>query len=399
MVRSGRRTGARGDLRVRKRQPREASRPRFRGGPVSPGASRQGGGGRANGFSVGSACRTERMEAEMPGVVSAARRRVPVRKQRRAARTRPPFLRKAASLEGAAGQVRKAGGTAGCLEGQGARRSAADAGLSRGVLRRVGEAQPDACEDLRAQGSAMRPRGPCPARRKSACLRMAGRDSRRLPGKQDGRGRVGGRGAAEFLLAVLVHQPGQPQVQPLRRPATVVGAGVEIVPYPSVGIQPGQPLRGRGATYRVVGRDVNRKKMAKHFEVQVRDDDLRWSRRPGKIEAEARLGAEEARLVGTLLRVTRSVAQDHASVYSRSGRFSSELSEVNVKSTMSAELIGILSVGVALAGLILSVVLIGGSWVVDALDSLDARLDQVEQNQAVILERTRHLEPMEAQAR
>lgn len=105
------------------------------------------------------------MEAEMPGVDSAARRRVPVRKQRRAARTRSPFLRKAASLEGAAGQVRKAGGTAGCLEGQGARRSAADAGLSRGVLRRVGEAQPDACEDLRAQGSAMRPRGPCPAGR------------------------------------------------------------------------------------------------------------------------------------------------------------------------------------------------------------------------------------------
>ena len=72
---------------------------------------------------------------------------------------------------------------------------------------------------------------------------------------------------------------------------------------------------------------------------------------------------------------------------------------MNVKSTLSAELIGILSVGVALAGLILSVALIGGSWVVDALDSLDARLDQVEQNQAVILERTRHLEPVEAQAR
>ena len=51
----------------------------------------------------------------------------------------------------------------------------------------------------------------------------------------------------------------------------------------------------------------------------------------------------------------------------------------------------------ALAGLILSVVLMGGSWVIDALGSLDARLDQVEQNQAVLLERTRHLEPVEAQ--
>lgn len=66
---------------------------------------------------------------------------------------------------------------------------------------------------------------------------------------------------------------------------------------------------------------------------------------------------------------------------------------------MSPELIGIVSVGVALAGLILSVVLIGGSWVVDSLGSLDARLDQVGQNQAVILERTRHLGPTGAQAR
>ena len=83
-------------------------------------------------------------------------------------------------------------------------------------------------------------------------------------------------------------------------------------------------------------------------------------------------------------------------MYDLIGRFSGKM---NVKSTMSPELIGILSVGVALAGLILSVVLIGGSWVIDALGSLDARLDQVEQNQAVLLERTRHLEPMEAQAR
>ena len=50
---------------------------------------------------------------------------------------------------------------------------------------------------------------------------------------------------------------------------------------------------------------------------------------------------------------------------------------MKVESTMSPELIGILSVGVALAGLILSVVLIGGSSVIDALGSLDARLDQV----------------------
>ena len=65
---------------------------------------------------------------------------------------------------------------------------------------------------------------------------------------------------------------------------------------------------------------------------------------------------------------------------------------------MSPELIGILSVGVALAGLILSLVLIGGSWVIEALSALDDRLDRVEQNQAILLERTRHLDPVEAQA-
>lgn len=55
---------------------------------------------------------------------------------------------------------------------------------------------------------------------------------------------------------------------------------------------------------------------------------------------------------------------------------------------MSPELIGILSVGVALAGMILSVALWSGSYVIERLDRLDARLDKVEQNQAVLLERT-----------
>ena len=66
---------------------------------------------------------------------------------------------------------------------------------------------------------------------------------------------------------------------------------------------------------------------------------------------------------------------------------------------MSPEMVGILLVGVALASLILSVVLIGGSWVADSFRALDARLEKVDQNQAVILERTRHLDPAEAQSR
>ena len=66
---------------------------------------------------------------------------------------------------------------------------------------------------------------------------------------------------------------------------------------------------------------------------------------------------------------------------------------------MSAELIGIISVGLALAGLILSIALIGGSWIVDSFRAFDARLDKVEQNLAVISERTRHLDQAEALAR
>lgn len=65
------------------------------------------------------------------------------------------------------------------------------------------------------------------------------------------------------------------------------------------------------------------------------------------------------------------------------------------ESSMSPELIGIISVGVALAGLILSVVLIGGSWIVDSFRAFEARLDKVKQNQAVILERARHLDTLE----
>ena len=40
---------------------------------------------------------------------------------------------------------------------------------------------------------------------------------------------------------------------------------------------------------RVVGRNANRKKVAKHFEIGVEDDYVRWSRRQRMIEAEARL--------------------------------------------------------------------------------------------------------------
>ena len=48
-------------------------------------------------------------------------------------------------------------------------------------------------------------------------------------------------------------------------------------------------LRGQDAIQRRLGRDANRKKVEKHFALEVTDEELRWSRRPERIAAEARL--------------------------------------------------------------------------------------------------------------
>ena len=50
-----------------------------------------------------------------------------------------------------------------------------------------------------------------------------------------------------------------------------------------------EPLRGRDAINRRLGRELNRKKVAKHFEVTVSDGELSWSRKPERIAAEAQL--------------------------------------------------------------------------------------------------------------
>ena len=52
---------------------------------------------------------------------------------------------------------------------------------------------------------------------------------------------------------------------------------------------PRSRLRGQQAINRRVGRDVCRKKVEKHFVIEVTDDDIRWSRRQEKIDAEAQL--------------------------------------------------------------------------------------------------------------
>ncbi len=52
---------------------------------------------------------------------------------------------------------------------------------------------------------------------------------------------------------------------------------------------PRSRLRGQQAINRRVGRDVGRKKVDKHFRIEVTDNDIRWSRHQEKIDAEAQL--------------------------------------------------------------------------------------------------------------
>ena len=55
--------------------------------------------------------------------------------------------------------------------------------------------------------------------------------------------------------------------------------------------RPGARLRGRDRINRRVGREANRCKVEKHFDITVTDDDLTWARNEEKIQAEARRGS------------------------------------------------------------------------------------------------------------
>ena len=50
-----------------------------------------------------------------------------------------------------------------------------------------------------------------------------------------------------------------------------------------------EPLRGRDAIQRRLGRELHRKKVGKHFEIAVGDRQLDWARKPDRIAAEAQL--------------------------------------------------------------------------------------------------------------
>ena len=53
--------------------------------------------------------------------------------------------------------------------------------------------------------------------------------------------------------------------------------------------RPGSKLRGRDRINRRVGREANRRKVEKHFDIVVHDDDIAWTRNAVKIAAEAQL--------------------------------------------------------------------------------------------------------------
>lgn len=61
-------------------------------------------------------------------------------------------------------------------------------------------------------------------------------------------------------------------------------------------------------------------------------------------------------------------------------------------SVMSPEMIGILAVGAALGAMMLT----GFIWTNNRIGSVDDRLDKVEQNQAMLLDRTQRLNPVPA---
>ena len=78
--------------------------------------------------------------------------------------------------------------------------------------------------------------------------------------------------------------------QRARKREALLEATEEILETISQGLgRPGAPHRGRDWINRRVGREANRRKVEKHFQITVTDEALTWSRNQEKIAAEARL--------------------------------------------------------------------------------------------------------------
>ena len=74
-----------------------------------------------------------------------------------------------------------------------------------------------------------------------------------------------------------------------KREALLQATEATLVEIARIVRQPGARLRGRDRINRRVGREANRRKVEKHFDITVTDDALTWARNEEKIEAEARL--------------------------------------------------------------------------------------------------------------
>lgn len=100
--------------------------------------------------------------------------------------------------------------------------------------------------------------------------------------------------------------------------------------------------------------------------------------------------------MGSLLAVTPEVHYVHYSwglYWQKGNERAARDTAMKKHSVMSPELIGILAVGVSLAGLMLTGFLYTNNRLDSRIDGLDARLRTVERNQTVLLERTKHLNP------
>ncbi len=76
---------------------------------------------------------------------------------------------------------------------------------------------------------------------------------------------------------------------------------------------PNSALRGRDNINRRVGREANRKKVEKHFDIRVTDEDIVWSRNQKKIDAEAKL--DGIYVVRTSLSVSDIKAEEAVEAY------------------------------------------------------------------------------------
>ena len=77
----------------------------------------------------------------------------------------------------------------------------------------------------------------------------------------------------------------------------------------------GSTLRGKDRINRRVGREANRRKVEKHFDITVTDNDIVWSRNLGKIEAEARL--DGIYIIRTSLESSELGAEDAVLAYKK----------------------------------------------------------------------------------